>query len=306
MSGSTHAHTQPSARRAEFEPPSRRRFRALDAPHAPTVALTALFVASSLWSLPVAYPGRLRRRAGPEPARPAVTGLRGRGPDPGRRDRPPRAVFARGHLGHDWTGGSASSAGPGAQPDARPGALIGGRPAALAAAFRSIWVASSDSDGDAVQSPHPHVMARIPVGDSPVWLTPDPRRMWVLNREDDTLMRIDPSTNRVSGRPIRVGDDPTAVAWGHRAVWVTNTGDDTLSRGSPAAEGRCNHRRRRPPDRPDHHGRLGLGGQLRGRQRPAYRHRDEPCDRDDPSRRRAELPAHRRSVWVPNSLDGTV
>ena len=37
-------------------------------------------------------------------------------------------------------------------------------------------------------------------------------------------MRIDPTTNRVSGRPIQVGDEPTAVAYGHKALWVTNSG----------------------------------------------------------------------------------
>ena len=43
--------------------------------------------------------------------------------------------------------------------------------------------------------------------------------MWVVNRHDGTLSRIDPATNAVSWTG-RVGSDPTAVAAGEGSVWV--------------------------------------------------------------------------------------
>ena len=292
MSGSTHAHTRPSARRPEFEPPSRWRVRR---PRRRT--RRRLAVGAGLLLLAVAVAAFVLTRSDD----PAQSSAANRDLRPaGRVLGPPIPI-----------GGSPSSVV--SSPDGiwvvtapegrifrfdqqlsrmqRPGALIGGRPVALAAAFRSIWVASSDSNMVSRFSPHTGlVLERIPVGDSPSWLTADDQGLWVVNREDDTLMRIDPTTNRVSGRPIKVGDDPTAVAYGHKAVWVTNSGDDTVSRIDPRTHEAVNHRRRRPSDRLDPLGQGGVGGELRGRQPSAHRHYDQSRRCDDPRRRRPESP----------------
>ena len=309
MSGSTHAHTQPSARRAEFKPPSRRRLRAPRRRTRRRIALTALFVALvavvvALWLIQDDSADEPTQT----PAEPAVTAYPVGAPVP--VPGPPTAVLSSPEAVWVTTGpeGRLLQLDQGLNRLNTPGALIGGRPAALAAAFRSIWVAGSDSGSVTRFSPHTlSVMARIPVGDSPVWLTPDPKRMWVLNREDDTLMPIAPLRNRVSGRPIRVGDDPTAMAWGHRALWVTNTGDDTLSRVDP--------RRRKVVatiDVGDH----PTGMAITGGSVWVANFEDDNVQRIDiatnsvtatiPVGDGPNYPRTGRSVWVPNSLDGTV
>jgi YVTN family beta-propeller protein len=189
-----------------------------------------------------------------------------------------------------------------------PGTLIGGRPVAVSSAFRSIWVASTDSNVVSRFSPHTlSVTNRIRVGDSPVWLTPEPKAMWVVNREDDTLMRIDALRNRVSGRPIPVGDEPTAMGWGHRALWVTNSGDDTLSRVNPG--------KRKVVETievGDHPTGLAISGNAVW----VANYEDDNIMRVDIATGRViktipvgDGPTYPRvgdNVWVPNSLDGTV
>ena len=53
--------------------------------------------------------------------------------------------------------------------------------------------------------------------------------MWVADRTDNTVTRIDPeSSSVVSTTPV--GRGPTAIALGSGSAWVANTQDDTLSR----------------------------------------------------------------------------
>ena len=72
-------------------------------------------------------------------------------------------------------------------------------------------------------------MKTIRVGDQPLGLAAGDGSIWVANREDDTVMRIDPSTNRVV-KTIRVGDRPLYLKVAEQAVWVPNSGDGTVSR----------------------------------------------------------------------------
>jgi YVTN family beta-propeller protein len=189
-----------------------------------------------------------------------------------------------------------------------PGTLIGGRPVAMSSAFRSIWVASTDSGVVSRVSPHTFsVTERIPVGDSPVWIAPDPTGMWVVNREDDTLMRINPLRDRVSGPVIRVGDEPTWVGWGHSALWVTNTGDDTLSRVDP---------RKRKVVKTIKVGDHPTGMAILGDSAWVANFEDDNVQRVEIATNRVietipvgDGPAYPRagnSIWVPNSLDGTI
>jgi virginiamycin B lyase len=52
--------------------------------------------------------------------------------------------------------------------------------------------------------------------------------VWVANRSDDTVSRIDPRTNQVVAT-IPVGSSPSGVAVGEGSVWVANSGDGTVS-----------------------------------------------------------------------------
>jgi YVTN family beta-propeller protein len=56
--------------------------------------------------------------------------------------------------------------------------------------------------------------------------------VWVANRGDGSLSRIDPGTNSVT-RAISVGETPVAVAVGEGSVWVADSSDDTVDRVDP-------------------------------------------------------------------------
>ena len=73
---------------------------------------------------------------------------------------------------------------------------------------------------------------RIPVGSFTVGLAAGFGSVWVAEREDDTVRRIDPVTGRTR-RVIAVGHVPAGVAVGLGSVWVTSQCAGTLSRIDP-------------------------------------------------------------------------
>src|SRR5262249_48953082 len=56
--------------------------------------------------------------------------------------------------------------------------------------------------------------------------------IWVADRSDNVLTRINPGTNRVRKR-IKIGFTSYAVAFGAGSVWVTSEADGTVRRISP-------------------------------------------------------------------------
>jgi YVTN family beta-propeller protein len=74
---------------------------------------------------------------------------------------------------------------------------------------------------------------RIPVGSFTVGVAAGLGSVWVAEREDDTVRRIDPVTGRTR-RVIAVGNVPSDVAVAQGSVWVTNHCDGTVSRIDPA------------------------------------------------------------------------
>jgi len=54
--------------------------------------------------------------------------------------------------------------------------------------------------------------------------------VWVSNQGDDTVSRIDKSTNATIGDPISVGSYPFGISVDQDSVWVANTHDGTVSR----------------------------------------------------------------------------
>lgn len=63
--------------------------------------------------------------------------------------------------------------------------------------------------------------------------TPGFGSVWIVNRSENTVARLDPSTGTI-GRPIAVGRLPRFLAVGEGAVWVLNETDGTVSRIDPA------------------------------------------------------------------------
>jgi YVTN family beta-propeller protein len=74
---------------------------------------------------------------------------------------------------------------------------------------------------------------RIPVGSFSVGLAVGFGSVWVVERGDDTVRRIDPVTGRTQ-RVIAVGHIPADAAIGQGSVWVTSQCAGTVSRIDPA------------------------------------------------------------------------
>jgi YVTN family beta-propeller protein len=74
----------------------------------------------------------------------------------------------------------------------------------------------------------------VAVGAGAIWVTNSAGGVLRTERDDDTVSRIDPASNRTVGAPIVVGGEPTGVAIGAGAVWVANRGSWTVIRIDPA------------------------------------------------------------------------
>jgi YVTN family beta-propeller protein len=85
------------------------------------------------------------------------------------------------------------------------------------------------------------IVDAVSVGNGPVGIAAGEGAVWVANRQDDTVSRIDPTTSAVSTTVADVGRNPTAIAAGLGAIWVTNPGDGTIGRIDPAT-GRLDER----------------------------------------------------------------
>jgi class 3 adenylate cyclase/DNA-binding beta-propeller fold protein YncE len=114
----------------------------------------------------------------------------------------------------------------------------GSGPSGVAVGFGSVWVAEPlagrleeiDLTGQVVgttplleEGDLPGTSLDVAVGEGYVW---------VAVQKSDTVMRIDPDSNR--GQPIRgVGNGPAGIAVGEGYVWVANSLDGTVARIDP-------------------------------------------------------------------------
>lgn len=88
------------------------------------------------------------------------------------------------------------------------------------------------SDLSSVQHPVSdlRILAKIRIPGSPDWVGINTDAVWISNKARNNVARIDPLTNRVTGR-VGVGSSPCAgLGAGFGSVWVPNCGDGTLSR----------------------------------------------------------------------------
>lgn len=68
------------------------------------------------------------------------------------------------------------------------------------------------------------------VGSDPVGVVVTQGVVWVANRGEGTLSRIDSSTGETAGQPVPVGESPSGVAAGDRLLWVADAGAGELRR----------------------------------------------------------------------------
>jgi YVTN family beta-propeller protein len=156
----------------------------------------------------------------------------------------------------------------------------------------------------------PEVAGQTTVGDSPVGVTVGDGSVWVTNRGDDTVSRIDADTGRVVGDPIHVGDSPSGIRVGEGYVWVANQADDTVSRIDPDSG--------RVVGNPTHVGRRPAGLKTGAGYVWVANVAADTVNRLDPSSADvvggpiqvgtgpAGVAVGEGSVWVANSADGTV
>jgi serine/threonine-protein kinase len=115
-------------------------------------------------------------------------------------------------------------------PRSRRGLLVAGAVVALlviagvaAAALGVLGGDSSGGDGSAA--------ATIDVGSDPAHVVSDGEAVWVLNRADSTVARIDPGANEVTNT-VAAGSRPIALAGGEGAVWAVDGGITRIDPGS--------------------------------------------------------------------------
>lgn len=117
---------------------------------------------------------------------------------------------------------------------------------AIAVGQRALWVTSvAPGDlaaplDDAVTRIDPasgRSVATITVRRGPLDVAATPGAVWVTNAGGggDSVVRIDPRTNRVAGRPVRTGASPQSLAVGGGSLWVANHDARTVTRIDPAS-----------------------------------------------------------------------
>jgi DNA-binding beta-propeller fold protein YncE len=111
-----------------------------------------------------------------------------------------------------------------------------GKPVAVSSGEEAVWVGirgadESDFPPSVVVRIDPEtaqVARTIPVADGVQDLEYGGEAVWLTNREDDTLTRIDPRT--AEQRAVATGRDPAGLAHGAGAVWAASTGDASVDR----------------------------------------------------------------------------
>lgn len=97
----------------------------------------------------------------------------------------------------------------------------------------NVWVAWGDN-GVARIDPRANEVSQIRVGRDPIGVAAGPEGVWVTNRRDGTIGRIDPATSAMTST-LPVGRLPLTIASGAGSVWVADQGAAQVVRVDPAA-----------------------------------------------------------------------
>ena len=112
---------------------------------------------------------------------------------------------------------------------------VGLSPDGLAFGAGSLWVANRiDGTVSRINPETRAVVDVIPVGALPNEVAVTGNDVWVVNFGDGTVTRINAKTDTPVERVV-VGNQPVAIAAGPRGVWVANRGDDTIQRIDPGS-----------------------------------------------------------------------
>jgi YVTN family beta-propeller protein len=119
--------------------------------------------------------------------------------------------------------------------------LRGGLAEGVNVGRRAVWLAGARGNPKAVMRIDRRtnrVEAVIPAGTWPRRVAVGPSGVWVVNSapffKRGTLVRIDPASNHVVGKPVRLGPAPSGIVVGVDSVWVTDALEGTVRRIDPA------------------------------------------------------------------------
>jgi YVTN family beta-propeller protein len=109
---------------------------------------------------------------------------------------------------------------------------VGGRPNGVAYAFRKVWVADFGRGRVVRIDPTTErITGRLTVPLAD-WITPSTEALWVSS-ETGKVFRVDPATMKIVAI-IAVGPNPLASAWVDGELWVPNIDGNTVSIVDPA------------------------------------------------------------------------
>jgi YVTN family beta-propeller protein len=109
---------------------------------------------------------------------------------------------------------------------------VGNDPSSIASGAGSVWVANR-SDGTVTRiDPATRLTTTIPVGHGPAALVVNGAGAWVANAGSDTLAHIDLGTNAVTST-TQIGNGTAALLATPDALWVANSGDGTVQKLDP-------------------------------------------------------------------------
>ena len=108
---------------------------------------------------------------------------------------------------------------------------VGEDPTSIVAAGEAVWVANR-GDASVSRIEPPGTTGTVPVGSSPDAIAEGAGSIWVADAGEDTVRRIDSRTASVV-TTIKVGRAPNAIAASSKDVWVANGSDHTVMRIDP-------------------------------------------------------------------------
>jgi ABC-type transport system substrate-binding protein/DNA-binding SARP family transcriptional activator/sugar lactone lactonase YvrE len=110
---------------------------------------------------------------------------------------------------------------------------VGTNPVAVAYGHGALWVANrADGTVSRLDPQTPSVGKTLHAGAVPEALTVTSDDVWVANVAAGTVTRINIRGNRLADT-VKVGSEPTAIASDAHGVWVANRGDNTIQRIDP-------------------------------------------------------------------------
>ena len=106
---------------------------------------------------------------------------------------------------------------------------VGGALRGIVSSGSAVWVA--DKRANVVKRiVNGRVVKTIPVGRNPVQVAFGNEALWVTNKDDGTVSRIDLRGQGNSVKTIRVGEEPYGIAFGEGFAWVTNSKSNNVMR----------------------------------------------------------------------------